>query len=155
MYRLSKRCIRQSPCPLAKMLLFSWLRNDKAVYLVNCLLYCVVLTIDKAENPVRGRSLRGMLSGTFVASPGWSSRTEGILGGKLQGEITGCVLEERGRTALQREFGEWGWGMALGMGKSWLLSSRSYIHRVAKKFVPVFPYCLTENSNELFGQSNM
>ena len=24
-----------------------------------------------------------------------------------------------------------------------------------QKFVPVFPYCLIENSNELFGQPNM
>ena len=29
------------------------------------------------------------------------------------------------------------------------------MHQVAKKFVPVIPYCLTENSNEIFGQPNM
>ena len=35
------------------------------------------------------------------------------------------------------------------------LHALSYMRRVAKKFVPDFPYCLTENSNELFGQPNM
>ena len=36
-YRLSKTGITQSPCPQATILLFSWIRNNKAVYLVNCL----------------------------------------------------------------------------------------------------------------------